>query len=250
MMMMPFGRFHWAALIRSWPGPRSCSNGPSSNSQWLSSALLSAQYTVFTVQLTMRHNAKWAVESALCILHFELCSLHCIAKHCCTSVDCIMPTICFIACNTLQQPYKNSDVHEFFHLCFNISLPCNVCFWPIPSYMMNSLELSLLFVFVFVYLWHHWWEVLILNLKLPWPEGSSHVTHRKNIPGPWASLIQFSLFTIFYHITAKISSVVQFSLFTIQLTVIPVKPVNLDILHVSGYSDSKTLSWPKIVLVL
>ena len=64
MMMMPFGRFHWAALIRSWPGPRSCSNGPSSNSQWLSSALLSAQCTVYTVQLTMMQSELWKVHNA------------------------------------------------------------------------------------------------------------------------------------------------------------------------------------------
>ena len=79
MMMMPLGRFHWAALIRSWPGPRSCSNGPSSNSQWLSSALLSAQCTVYTVQLTMMQSDLWKVHDAHYTSNYILyvASIHC-----------------------------------------------------------------------------------------------------------------------------------------------------------------------------
>ena len=119
MMMMPFGRFHWAALIRSWPGPRSCSNGPSSNSQWLSSALLSAQCTVYTVQLWCKVNC------GKCTMHITLqtmfSTLHCQTllhirglHYLCNLFHCMQ--------KCKQQPYKtqmyiNFSIFVLTYLC-------------------------------------------------------------------------------------------------------------------------------------
>ena len=91
MMMMLWAKFHWAAaLIRSWPGPGSCSNGPSSNSQWLSSALHSADYAACTVHLlcniTVRH---FSVKKSYTTRIFKLTAMQC--RHC-----SVLHSICII----------------------------------------------------------------------------------------------------------------------------------------------------------